>query len=199
MFDAHLRALVDPPLGWAAKTLSKSGVGANTITLSGAVLGIGAGLAVALQYYLLALALIALNRLLDGLDGMVARINGATAWGGYLDSIADYIFYAALPLGFGFAKTGNQLPALVLLASFVLSAVSFLAFAAIAAQSGIKDDNQQKAFYYSSGLIEGAETIAFFLVMCLVPTGFAFMAYLLAFLCVLTVGQRLRLAWRVLA
>ena len=40
------------------------------------------------------------NRLIDGLDGAVARIRGPTDFGGYADIIADMVFYAAVVLGF---------------------------------------------------------------------------------------------------
>jgi phosphatidylglycerophosphate synthase len=205
MFDGVLRKIVDPLLVGVARALANSGVSANLLTLTGAVVGIGAGLAVASQYYSLTLTLIILNRLLDGLDGMVARIKGPTPWGGYLDSIADYIFYVAIPVGFGLAIASNLLPALILSATFVLTAVSFLAFAAIVAQSGVAQSGvqnisgQQKAFFYARGIIEGGETIGFFLMMCVFPGWFAGLAYILAGLCIVSVVHRMWVAHKAFA
>ncbi len=197
MFDVALRNIVDPLLRHAASVLARVGVSANGITLTGAIIGVGAGWAVASQDYGLSLLLVILNRVLDGLDGLVARISGASAWGGYLDSVADYIFYVAIPIGFGIAEPANLLPALMLTASFVLTSVSFLAFAAIAAQSGSQNGpEQQKAFFYAPGIIEGGETIAFFVAMCLFPNWFAALASILAGLCLLTVAHRVWLAHR---
>lgn len=200
MFDARLRPLIDPPLGAMGRALAGIGIGANAVTLAGLIPALGAGLAIAHQHYLLGLALILLNRLLDGLDGAVARVCGISDWGGYLDSLADYVFYVAVPLGFGFATPANLAPALVLVASFTLTSVSFLAFAAIAARRRADSTGHgTKSFVYSSGLAEGAETIAAFVAMCLWPESFAVIAYAFAGLCLLTVLQRALVARRAFA
>jgi phosphatidylglycerophosphate synthase len=192
MFDARLRRAIDPALNRLAAAIAKTGMTANALTVIGALLGIAAGLAIATQYYHFALLLVIANRTLDGLDGAVARINGPSLWGGYLDSIADYIFYVAVPVGFGLADASNLIPALLLLASFTLTAVSFLAFAAIAAKHGLDEGaHGPKAFLYSTGLMEGAETIGFFTLMCAFPSYFAPLALLFAGLCVLTILQRI--------
>ncbi len=197
MFDARLRPLIDPPLNAAGRVLALSGIGANAVTLAGLVPALGAGLAIAHQHYLLGLALIAINRLLDGLDGAVARANGISDLGGYLDSLADFAFYIAVPLGFGFAATANTAPAMVLIASFTLTGVSFLAFAAIAGQRGEQTTaHGTKSFFYSTGIAEGAETIAVFAAMCLWPAQFPVIAYGYAALCLLTVVQRSLMARR---
>jgi phosphatidylglycerophosphate synthase len=199
MFDIGLRRLVDPALNRIAAALVKQGVGANRLTFIGAGVAIGVCIALAREQFIAALLLIIFNRILDGLDGAVARINGATSFGGYLDSIADYIFYLAVPLGFALARPENQLPALWLIASFTLTAVSFLAFAAIF--NSVKKptaDQGPKAFYYSRGFIEGGETILCFVLMACLPVYFATIALTFTGLCLATVGQRLWMASRML-
>ncbi|MCK0099959.1 CDP-alcohol phosphatidyltransferase family protein [Qipengyuania sp. S6317L1] len=195
MFDAKLRPLIDPPLNACGKSLARAGVSANMLTLAGLILGLGGAAAIALDEMGLGLALIIANRLLDGLDGAVARATKPTALGGYFDIVADFAFYVSVPLGFGILASENTLPALVLVASFVLTGVSFLAFAVTAAERG--DETQahgEKSFFYSTGLAEGGETIAVFIAMCLFPAHFALIAYGYAALCVLTVFQRSALA-----
>jgi phosphatidylglycerophosphate synthase len=172
-----------------AALLACTGISANGLTLIGASIGVSAGSAIASGAPWTALALIAFNRILDGLDGAVARIKGPSAWGGYLDSLCDYLFYLAIPLGFALADPANQLPALLLVASFTLSAVSFLALAAIL--TGRNMGHGDKAFSYTSGLMEGGETIAFFIAFCLFPGWFGVLAMIFASLCVLTAAQRL--------
>jgi len=196
LFDARLRKLIDPPLNRIASLVVRSGVGANAITLAGAALVIPLFYALLAQNWLLALALLLANRVLDGLDGAVARLRGPTAWGGYLDSLCDYLFYIAVPLGFAFAAPANELSALILTASFILTVVSFLALAAIMAGRDL--GHGVKAFTYSSGLMEGGETIAFFVAMCLFPALFPQLALLFAALCGVTVLQRLWQARRLL-
>lgn len=200
MFDAALRKLIDPPLNAIGSWLARRGIGANAVTLAGLIPGIGAGIAIAQGQFLIGLALIIANRLLDGLDGAVARASGTTDFGGYLDSLADYVFYVAVPLGFGIAAPANTLPALLLVASFTLTCASFLVFAAIAAKRGAGAAALgTKSFVYSTGLAEGGETIAAFIVMCLWPEHLPVIAFAFAVLCLLTVVQRSLMARRLFA
>jgi phosphatidylglycerophosphate synthase len=192
MFDIWLRRRIDPVLDQMAIAAVRAGLSANFLTAIGAAAGLCAAIAIAHGQFSIGLALIVLNRLLDGLDGAVARIKGATQWGGYLDITADYSFYTAVPVGFAFAADANVLPALLLVSSFVMTAVSFLALAAILA--GRDTGYGQKSFSYTTGLIEGGETIAAFILMCILPQFFTHCATVLAGLCLLTAAQRLSLA-----
>jgi phosphatidylglycerophosphate synthase len=199
VFDAAIRKRIDPALNAFARITAKAGVSANMITLMGAAIGCGGAAAIAMRYYEWGLALIILNRLADGLDGALARRNGATEFGGYLDSLCDFLFYVAVPIGFGLSVGVNLLPALILVSSFTITAVSFLAYAAIAARHNNDDGlHGTKAFIYSTGLMEGAETIMFFIVMCLLPAYFGPLAYSFAALCIMTVLQRIVMARRLL-
>jgi phosphatidylglycerophosphate synthase len=191
MFDARLRPLIDPALNRLGAALARLGVTANAATVAGAGLGALAGVAIALQQPLAGLALILASRLLDGLDGAIARATRPTDLGGYLDIVGDYVFYLAVPLGFGLAAPGNLPYALALVATFTLTAVSFLAFATLAAKRGIETSaHGRKSFFYSTGVAEGAETIIAFVAMCLAPEHFPLIASVLAILCVVTVAQR---------
>jgi len=195
VFDAKLRPLIDPPLNRAGRALARLGVTANALTIAGLALGLAGAGAIASGAIGAGLALILANRLIDGLDGAVARARGPTAFGGYLDIVADFAFYVSVPLGFGVLADANTLPALVLVASFVLTGVSFLAFATIAATRGEETAaHGRKSFFYSTGLAEGAETILVFALMCLFPAWFGVIAYAYAGLCVLTVFQRSAMA-----
>ncbi|WP_340644704.1 CDP-alcohol phosphatidyltransferase family protein [Phenylobacterium sp.] len=197
MFDARLRRLIDPPLNHLGAQIARWGVTANQVTVAGATLGAGAGLAIGLDHPLIGLALVAGSRLLDGLDGAIARATRPTDLGGYLDILCDYVFYLAVPLGFGFAAAGNLAYALALVAGFTLTAVSFLAYAAIAAKRGLSETaHGPKSFVYSTGFAEGAETILAFVAMCLFPGYFPLIAMILLVLCILTVAQRILLAHR---
>lgn len=195
MLDAKLRPLIDPPLNWAGRVLAGVGVTANGLTFTGLVLGLAGAAAIAFGHIGWGLGLILANRVADGLDGAVARVRGPSDLGGYFDIVADFAFYVSIPLGFGVLAAENTLPALVLVASFVLTGVSFLAFAVIAAKRGEETTaHGRKSFFYSTGLAEGTETIALFIAMCLFPAWFPVLAYGYAALCVLTVFQRSALA-----
>ena len=195
MLDARIRPLIDPPLNAAGRMLAGLGVTANGLTFAGLALGLGGAVAIAFGHIGWGLALILANRVADGLDGAVARVRGPSDLGGYFDIVADFAFYVSVPLGFGILAPANTLPALVLVASFVLTGVSFLAFAVIATKRGAQTTaHGKKSFFYSTGLAEGAETIAVFIAMCLFPPWFGAIAYGFAALCVLTVFQRSAMA-----
>lgn len=197
MIDAALlplqRRALTPPGRW----LAARGVHADHLTLAGFALGVLAVPALAFGAYGLALALLAVNRLADGLDGAVARLSGPTDRGAFLDISLDFVFYALFPLGFALADpVANALPAAVLIAAFVGTGSSFLAFASIAAGRGDKAPAfPTKGIYYLGGLTEGFETIAIFAAMCLFPRSFPLLAYLFAAACALTTALRWRQGW----
>lgn len=196
MLDARLRPLIDPPLNALGRVLADLGVTANAITSIGILLVIGAGALLAQGQFTLALVVIIVNRLLDGLDGPVARITGPTDFGGYLDIVADFVFYLAVPLGFGLAAPANLVPSLVLACCFGLTGISFLAFATIAGKRGMETSaHGKKAFFYNTGLAEGTETIVVFILFCLWPAHFPTIALTYAGLCIVTVIQRTAAAW----
>jgi len=199
MFDAAIRPVIDPVLKPLASALSRAGISANLITLAALLPAAAACYFISAEAYIAALAMIIVNRLMDGLDGMVARMNGPSALGGYLDILADFAFYVAVPVGFGLASPENLLPAMLLIAAFTLTGISFLAYAAAAANTQITNGaHGPKAFLYSTGIMEGGETILFFTAFCLAPGTFAVLAYIFAVLCIVTVLQRSWLAVKTL-
>lgn len=201
MIDAALlplqRRLLLPPARW----LAARGVRADQITVAGFLVGALCLPALAFGLPGLALGFIALNRVMDGLDGAVARLTGPTDRGAFLDIALDFVFYALVPLGFALSDPAqNALPAAVLIAGFVGTGSSFLTFATIAAKRGLAADAYpSKGIYYLSGLTEGAETIALFVVICLWPGLFPALAYAFAAACAVTTVTRWRQGWVVFA
>ncbi|MHA7774016.1 CDP-alcohol phosphatidyltransferase family protein [Roseibium sp. M-1] len=192
MFDARLRPLIDPPLNRLGRSLVATGVTANSVTLAGFAAGLGAALAIATGHFLIGFLLIGLNRFADGLDGALARATAKTDLGGYLDITLDFFFYSAIPLAFALENpAANALPAAALLASFYANGSAFLAFAIMAERKNLSTDAQgSKSLYYIGGLAEGAETIALFLLMALVPAWFPVLAWGFAAICFVSAGAR---------
>jgi phosphatidylglycerophosphate synthase len=198
MLDRFATALLLRPVTAAARALARFGISANGLTLLGFAIGLGAAFAIALGAYLSGAALILLSRLCDALDGGVARQTLATDAGGFLDITLDFVFYASIPLAFAFAHSAaNALPAAVLLATFMGTSSSFLAFATLAAKRGMTNAAfPDKSIYFLGGLTEATETLAVFLAMCLWPQHFAPLAYGFAFLCAITTASRIAWGWR---
>ncbi len=198
MFDRQATALIKPAVTWAARRLAAAGASANALTFAGFGTGIAAALLVACQWYAWAVPALLLSRLLDALDGAVARQTTPTDRGGFLDITLDFLFYASMPLAFAVADPAHHaLPAAALLAAFMGTGASFLAFAVVAAQRGMASTAYpDKSFFFLGGLTEGGETLAFFVAMCLWPQHFALLAWVFCAACVLTTGTRVYWGWR---
>ena len=199
MLDAPMRQIIDPPLNRLGRQLARLGVSANQVTLIGLGLGLTAAALIWAGAPLAALVPLLASRLADGLDGAVARATRRTDFGGFLDIVADFLFYAAVPLAFALADpAANGTAAAVLLAAFYVNGTSFLGFAILAEKRGMTTTAQGlKSLYFSNGLLEGTETILFFVALCLFPAFFAPLAWGFAALCVLTAGLRVAAARRI--
>lgn len=193
MLDAAARKLIDPPLDALGRRIAGFGVSANAVTLAGLGIGLCAALLIALGLPGAALAPLLLSRLADGLDGAVARASRKTDFGGYLDIACDFMFYGAVPLGFVLMDPAtNAVAGAVLLASFYFNGTSFLGYAILAEKRGLSTDRQGvKSLYFSNGLLEGTETIVFFVLLCLFPGSFPVLAWMFGLLCFLSGGLRI--------
>ncbi|WP_439519922.1 CDP-alcohol phosphatidyltransferase family protein [Hydrogenophaga sp.] len=195
MFDRALQGVIRAPLERAARVFVRAGVGADALSFTGFGLGLAAAASIAFGYFLAGLALLLLSRLMDGLDGAVARATKPTDRGSFLDITLDFLFYASIPLAFALQDpASNALSAAVLLTTFIGTGSSFLAFAIVAAQRKLSSlEFPDKGFYFLGGLTEATETLVAFAAMCLWPAAFPQIAYGFAALCAITTV--LRIGW----
>lgn len=193
MLDGTLRPKIDPILNRCARLLAAVGFTANGITTLGLIIGFVAAAAITYQLYWLGMALLLLSRICDGLDGAVARINGKSDFGGYIDIVFDFIFYGVIPLAFVIADpASNAVPGAVLIFSFYANGASFLAFAIMAEKRGLETDQRgEKSIFFTTGLAEATETIAVFVLFCLFPAYFPVIAYVFAVVCFYTTVARI--------
>jgi phosphatidylglycerophosphate synthase len=200
MLDGALSALIQRPLQALARRLVAAGVAADTVTWAGFATGLAGAGCIGLGRPGLGLALLLLSRLLDGLDGAVARLTQPTDRGAFLDIALDFLFYASVPLAFAWADpAAHALAAATLLAGFFGTGASFLAFAVLAERRRLHSSAYpHKGFFYLGGLTEASETLLAFVLMCLWPSAFAAIAYVFAALCALTTVGRLAAGWRAL-
>ena len=196
MFDAAIRPHIDRPLAQVAARLVAWKISANSVTAMGFLLGMGAAGLIASQQYMAGLALFLVSRVLDGLDGAVARQTRLTDLGGYLDITLDFIVYASMVFAFALADpVTNALPAAFLTTSFMAPAATFLAYAIFAAKRGITTEIRgKKSLYYLGGLTEGFETIVTLSLMCIFPSWFPVIAIVYALMCWITGGTRIAVA-----
>lgn len=194
-----MRRRIDPGLDAVGKRLAAQGVTADAVTLAGLALGLAAAAVIALGGPgWVALVPLLASRVADGLDGAVARARGKSDFGGYLDIVCDFVFYAAIPMAFVLRDPGaNAVAGAFLLASFYVNGTTFLGYAVLAEKRGMETRARgEKSLYYTAGLLEGTETIGFFVVLCVIPSAFAPLAWAFGGLCFVTAGARVWLAVR---
>lgn len=175
----------------------------TTLTLFAFSVGGAAALAIWQGYYLLGLVLWLLNRVLDGLDGTLARITDQQSdFGGYLDIMLDTVMYAIIPTALAFSvDTPHAYQVLILLLiSFYVNSASWMYIAALLEKrrAGATASGELTTITMPSGLIEGTETIAFFVLFILFPHAIVALFMVMALLTFATIGQRLIWAARAL-
>lgn len=192
MLDRYLHPRLKPWLNRVAESVDRPQITPDGVTLVGFAVGVLALPFLALGWYGAALMAIVINRLADGLDGALARRRGLSDAGGFLDIALDFLFYALVPFGFVLADPlNNAIAGAWLLFAFIGTGSSFLAFAALAAKHNIDNPGYaHKSFYYLGGLTEGSETIALFVLCCLFPAYFSWLAWIFGALCWLTTFNR---------
>ena len=196
MLDPYIRTLIDPPLNKVGKNLARLGISPNSLTLTGFGAGLLAMGAIFHQHYTAAAILLILNRLLDGLDGAVARHCSPSDFGGILDITCDFIIYAGIVFTFGVSAPENLWYAAFLIFSFIGPITTFLAYATIAAKRRINTQRRGiKSFYHLGGICEGTETAFVLLLTCLFPGTFQWVCLIFGGLCWLTTIGRLYRAW----
>ena len=194
MFDKDLISLTEKILLPFAKVLVSKNISANRITTYGFFIGLIGVLCISQNLYKTGMIFVLLNRVCDGLDGLVARLSSPSDFGAFLDITLDFMFYALIPLSFVWSDpTQNSLAGIILIVSFFGTGCSFLASAIFAERRKIHvRDFPKKGIPFFVSFMEGGETIFFFCLMCLLPQFFPYIAYLFSVLCFLTWILRIR-------
>lgn len=198
VLDAHARALTAPALDRGARLLANAGLRAGQLTVVGWGVGVAACVAAALGLWPAALGLWLGNRLLDGLDGALARIHGPTDRGGFLDLVADFSIYAGFVFGVAVAVPSARLAVVALLSAYYVSGTAFLALSSLLERR--RDQfGDGRSFRFVGGLAEGTETVVVYALFTLLPTHAATIAWTFAAAVVVTAAQRVAFGLRVLA
>ncbi|MCG8570023.1 MAG: CDP-alcohol phosphatidyltransferase family protein [Spirochaetes bacterium] len=197
MLDILLRKLKDAILLPVAKGLGKF-LTPNQISIFSFILGWGCVWFILNQNFYIALVFWILNRIFDGFDGLVARINGQQSdFGGYLDILLDFIIYAAIPIALTYQ--GNTIPIYlslaILLGVYYINAVSWLYLSAILEKKkqGAEYHQELTTVTMPAGLIGGTETIIVYILFFLFPNQLPW--FFLAFSALIVVGIFQRVIW----
>jgi len=179
MLDTRVRELLAPTLDRLGARIAAFGVPALALTGAGWLAGVAGCLAVASQHWVLGLVLWLANRLLDGLDGPVARVRGATDLGGFLDIVADFSIYAGFVLAVAVAVPDARLACAILLTAYYVSGTAFLALSSLVERRG-GTLGDERSLRFVGGLAEGTETVIVYVLFCLLPAYAASIAWVFA-------------------
>ena len=196
MLDTRARTLLEAPLERLSGLLDRPHVTPDRLTLLGLVLGVGSAVAAGRSLWWLALALWLVSRLLDGLDGALARrrrrANGGQdgGAGGFLDITADFLVYGSFVVGVALGSGGSLTPFLLVLLAYYVNGAAFLAFSSIAERRGVPiADGRSLSFI--GGLAEGTETVFVHSLWCVIPEYAAQIAWVWAGVVALSAFQRI--------
>ncbi len=192
MQDAFLRRQKDRLLTPVAGSAFAS-IHPNTVSIIAMLVGLGSVAAIILQLYWIGLALWVLNRILDGLDGVIARVyDKQSDFGGYLDLVLDFVIYLTIPIAFMLAlpTTANLWAGIALLAAYVMNSISWTTLSALLEKRQRQTVNRLTSMEMPTGLIEGAETILFYTLFYLLPSQLAWLYCIMAILVLFTASQR---------
>lgn len=199
MLDHYLRGTKDYVLAFLARPLAL--VHPTTVTIIALIFGIAAGLFLMQQQYLLGFTFWVINRLLDGLDGTIARATQKQSdLGGYIDIVFDFVIYAFIPISLvvGLPSTEAFLSLSFLLASFYINSASWMYLAGILEKrkQGTTAKGELTTITMPSGLIGGTETVLFFSVFILWPQQLVSLFIVMGILVLFSAIQRLVWATR---
>ena len=196
MLDAPVRRALGPVLDRTASGLERCGVAPLAVTGVAWVAGVAACVAAATGHWWIALALWLVNRVLDGLDGPVARRRGATDLGGYLDVVADFSIYAGFVVAVGIERPEARVACLALLLAYYVSGTAFLALSPMLERRGEPGDGRSLLFV--GGLAEGTETVLAYVAFCVWPEHAELVAWIFTAMVGLTAAQRVSAGIRAL-
>jgi phosphatidylglycerophosphate synthase len=199
MLDTRVRALLAPVLGPAGRGLATAGVSPAALTASGWAVGVGACVATALRAWPVALGLWLVNRLLDGLDGPVARAGRPSDAGGFADIVADFSVYAGIVLALAIAIPGARLACVALLTAYYVSGTAFLALSSISERRRAGLGGDERSLRFPGGLAEGSETVLVYVLFFLFPGHATVIAWVFAAAVAVTAAQRTVTGLRLLA
>ncbi len=202
MIDEPFRQWLARRFSAPAHALHRAGITANQITTVAALLGVTAAALVAVRLPLPGVALWLVSRLLDGYDGMVARLDvrhaqSPSLFGGYLDITADMLAYSAMAVGFAVAMPADALLWMIVLLGYVLAITSTLALSSLAERAD-RQLGGDRSIQFTRALAEGGETTIVYVVIALIPSVSRYALVVWITLLAITVIQRTQLARKML-
>ncbi|MEL0625650.1 CDP-alcohol phosphatidyltransferase family protein [Salinibacterium amurskyense] len=213
MLDVQLRRAVSKPLNTMASALDVPWITPDRLTMAGLVIGLSSAALAATQYWALAVVAWLASRVLDGLDGTLARRRLAAASaprsttaseaGGFLDIVADFVVYGATVLGIAIGATtafaAPWWPFLIVLFAYYINGAAFLAFSSIAERTGRSpSDDDNRSLFFLGRIAEGGETVFIHTLWLVLPFIAWQIAIVWSIVVLVSAAQRMIVGYRLL-
>lgn len=193
MLDSQGKRWIQPFLEAIALRMARWGWTPNGVTILALAFGLIAAGLYALGFPGWSIFFLWMSGLCDAIDGTLARCTQRmSAWGTLLDVTFDRIVEIAILIVIAWHHREHALGVLVLMGTFVIAMTVFLTVGALSAKQG------NKSFYYQPGVIERTEGFVLLTLMIAFPLFLQPIILLFLILEVITIGQRLREAHRLL-
>jgi len=174
-------------------------ISANSLTIIGLVFGLLSALFIflsgmsnlVLECIIISTILMSLSFFIDILDGIVARLEEPTTFGGILDIFCDRTVEIFILLAIVSTDPIQLMwPGLFSLSAIILCITIFLIVGGVVKEENLKE--QQKIIYYSKGLIERTETFIFLICITLLVPLRVLLLWIFAILIFITAILRFR-------
>jgi CDP-diacylglycerol--glycerol-3-phosphate 3-phosphatidyltransferase len=189
MFDGHWRTTVEKAVDPIGRSLRRTGITADVLTVIGILMAAAAAYAIGDNHLRLGFALMLLAAVPDLLDGAVAKASGTTSVrGAYLDSVFDRVSDALIFGGLTWYLASNEPGRISVLPVAVMGAAMLISYQRAKAES--------LGFDAKGGIMERAErfiVLSFGLVFTeiLIPV-----LWIMLVLTLVTAVQRFVKVWR---
>ena len=193
MLDSNARKYVQPVFDYIARICLKIGIGANTLTAIGMLVGVAAALLILKEHAVAGIVMLWLSGLIDAADGTLARMTKPSPLGAILDITFDRVVEIAVILALAWNHPDARF-LLALLAGIIAIAMSlFLSIGAAVSNKSVK------AFHYAPGLGERTEAFICLTLMVVDSARLAMWTWVFIGVIVFTMAQRLYHAWLALS
>lgn len=199
MFDERFRRVFPVIAAGPVRLLARAGATPNQVTIAACALGCVAAWQLAAGRGALAVTLWLASRVLDGLDGLLARETArGSAFGGYLDITLDMVAYGAMVLGFAALHPSLAMAWMAILFGYILVTTSTLALSSLLEAHHARAGLTNRSIAFTPGFAEAGETSVVYVLLALLPSAAAYLAWAWVALLAATVVQRTIVARRVL-
>ncbi|MCC7002219.1 MAG: CDP-alcohol phosphatidyltransferase family protein [Gemmatimonadaceae bacterium] len=198
MLDEHFRRGMQRTAAAPARWMHRLGVTPNMVTVAAYVLGLAAAVLVARGHASVGISVWIASRVLDGYDGILARLSGrATLFGGFLDISLDMLAYSSMAVAFAVARPEQWTLWMIVLVGYVMAITTTLALSSLLERAD-RTLGGDRSLQFTPALAEGGETSIVYVAVVLLPGWAEGILWGWIALLALTALGRVRLAARLL-